>query len=291
MATELAKAYVQIIPSAKGIEGSISSLLDGEATSAGKSAGEKAGAGLCSAIKKGIAAIGIGKLLADGISGASEFETAMANAVKGTDLDIKGLMALLDKKIDEPLNDLLGSEARDADGNLVHERQRVRMTWGQAMQIYASLRQTATYGENVALHGRQGHAEAIRKAAHPALLKLVDGLMRIYNERRGELSDTVRQVTGLPVYNPDPLYMPVKMLSGAREGLDVKTYAWSPLARSLTPRVRNRLDFDLSANLLDIYGSRTQDAVGAISFGVRGIALRSMLARKSVWDAMRKAAG
>ena len=39
MATELGKAYVQIIPSAKGISGSISEAIGGEATSAGKSAG------------------------------------------------------------------------------------------------------------------------------------------------------------------------------------------------------------------------------------------------------------
>ena len=43
MATELAKAYVQIVPSAKGIKGSISEALGGEADSAGKSAGNTLG--------------------------------------------------------------------------------------------------------------------------------------------------------------------------------------------------------------------------------------------------------
>ena len=56
MATELGKAYVQIIPSAKGISGSISSALGGEATSAGKSAGLN----IAGAIKGAIAAAGIG---------------------------------------------------------------------------------------------------------------------------------------------------------------------------------------------------------------------------------------
>lgn len=41
MATELGKAYVQIVPSAKGIKGSIESVLGNEAESAGKSAGGK----------------------------------------------------------------------------------------------------------------------------------------------------------------------------------------------------------------------------------------------------------
>lgn len=56
MATELGKAYVQIIPSAKGIGGAISKELGGEAGSAGKSAGLN----IAGAIKGAIAAAGIG---------------------------------------------------------------------------------------------------------------------------------------------------------------------------------------------------------------------------------------
>lgn len=54
--SDLGKAYVQIIPSAKGISGSISKELGGEVTSAGKTAGMNLG----SAIKGAIAAAGIG---------------------------------------------------------------------------------------------------------------------------------------------------------------------------------------------------------------------------------------
>ena len=43
MATEIGKAYVQIVPSAKGIKGSVSAIIDPEASSAGKSAGESSG--------------------------------------------------------------------------------------------------------------------------------------------------------------------------------------------------------------------------------------------------------
>lgn len=56
MATELGKAYVQIIPSAKGIGSSIASELGGEASSAGVSAGNS----FVGAIKGVIAAAGIG---------------------------------------------------------------------------------------------------------------------------------------------------------------------------------------------------------------------------------------
>ena len=62
--SELAKAYVQIVPSAKGISGSISKELDGEASSAGQSAGGS----IASKIKLAIAAAGIGKVLSSAIS-------------------------------------------------------------------------------------------------------------------------------------------------------------------------------------------------------------------------------
>lgn len=72
MATELAKAYVQIIPSAKGIKGKISEALGGEASSAGKSAGTTLGSSLIGTFRGAIAALGIGKIISDAFSeGAS----------------------------------------------------------------------------------------------------------------------------------------------------------------------------------------------------------------------------
>ena len=50
----LGKAYVQIIPSAEGITGSISSVLDGEAESAGKSGGSKFGSAFGGMLKTGL---------------------------------------------------------------------------------------------------------------------------------------------------------------------------------------------------------------------------------------------
>lgn len=57
MATELGKAYVQIVPSAQGISGSITQSLGGEADSAGKNAGGK----IIGAVKGIIATAAIGK--------------------------------------------------------------------------------------------------------------------------------------------------------------------------------------------------------------------------------------
>ncbi|MGI6086100.1 MAG: hypothetical protein ACOYIF_11825, partial [Acetivibrionales bacterium] len=63
MATELGQAYVQIMPSARGISGSISKVLGPEADSAGLDAGKKVGSNIASAIKTAIVAAGIGKIV------------------------------------------------------------------------------------------------------------------------------------------------------------------------------------------------------------------------------------
>ena len=59
MATELGQAFVQIVPSARGISGSIQKIMDGEGASAGASGGSK----LVGKLKGVIAAAGIGATL------------------------------------------------------------------------------------------------------------------------------------------------------------------------------------------------------------------------------------
>lgn len=71
--TELAKAYVQIVPSAKGIKGKISEELGGEANSAGKSAGLS----IASAIKGAIAAAGIGTALKAAIGEGANLQQSL----------------------------------------------------------------------------------------------------------------------------------------------------------------------------------------------------------------------
>ena len=73
VATELAKAYVQIIPSAKGIQGSIQQELGGEADSAGKSAGNR----ICNAIKGVIATAAIGKALGAALTEGAALEQSI----------------------------------------------------------------------------------------------------------------------------------------------------------------------------------------------------------------------
>lgn len=73
----LGKAYVQIMPSAKGITGSISKLLGGEAKSAGVAAGFGFAGKLVSVASKVIAAAGIGKVFASSIRAGGELEQSI----------------------------------------------------------------------------------------------------------------------------------------------------------------------------------------------------------------------
>lgn len=77
MAIELAKAYVQIVPSAKGIRGSISEALSGEASSAGDEAGEKAGNSFIGKVKGLIAAAGIGAAVKEALSLGADLEQSI----------------------------------------------------------------------------------------------------------------------------------------------------------------------------------------------------------------------
>lgn len=77
MATELASAYVQIIPSARGMKGAITQQLGGEATSAGTSAGASFGSNLVGKLKTVIAAAGIGKVLSDTINEGANLQQSI----------------------------------------------------------------------------------------------------------------------------------------------------------------------------------------------------------------------
>lgn len=77
MATELGKAYVQIIPSAKGIKGKISNVIEPEAKIAGEKAGKSIGSSIVSFATKAIAAAGIGKAFQTALSEGGALEQSI----------------------------------------------------------------------------------------------------------------------------------------------------------------------------------------------------------------------
>ena len=93
MATEIAQAYVQLIPSARGITGKIQSILNPEASAAGQSAGQSLGSSLVGVMKKVIAAAGIGKALSAAISEGAALQQSLGGIetlFKGSADKVKG---------------------------------------------------------------------------------------------------------------------------------------------------------------------------------------------------------
>lgn len=74
---ELGKAYVQIIPSAEGISGAISKVLDPEAAEAGRSSGESFVSKFKSLALKAIAGLGLGKAISMSLSEGGQLEQSI----------------------------------------------------------------------------------------------------------------------------------------------------------------------------------------------------------------------
>ena len=83
MATELGKAYVQIVPSAKGIKGMIEQSMGGDVKSAGGSLGDSMGRSLVKKLVAVVAAAGIGKAIVSGISESVKEGAALEQSLGG----------------------------------------------------------------------------------------------------------------------------------------------------------------------------------------------------------------
>lgn len=93
MATELGKAYVQIIPSAKGISGMIQKEMGGEVASAGVSVGESLGSKMMGAVSGVIAAAGIGQAIGASINEGAALQQSLGGIetlFKGSADKVKG---------------------------------------------------------------------------------------------------------------------------------------------------------------------------------------------------------
>lgn len=74
---DIGSAYVQIIPSARGISGKISEALGGEAETAGHQAGESFAKKFGSIATKAIAALGIGKLIGESLNQGGQLQQSL----------------------------------------------------------------------------------------------------------------------------------------------------------------------------------------------------------------------
>lgn len=140
---DIAKAYVQIIPSAEGIKGGITQVLSGEAVRAGQSAGAKISASL----KKAIIAAGIGKILGDTVSASLKAGAALQQS-------FGGLETLYGDAADAAKQYALAAAEAGIDANTYAE---------QAVSFGAALKQA--YG---------GDTQAAMEAANKAIMDMAD---------------------------------------------------------------------------------------------------------------------
>ncbi len=77
MASKIATAYVQIIPSARGMPGALSQIFDAEMPGAGKKAGGSFGASLVGTLKSVITVAAVGKVLSDSIMAGGALEQSL----------------------------------------------------------------------------------------------------------------------------------------------------------------------------------------------------------------------
>ena len=211
---------------------------------------------------------------------ANETQKCIDNAIKGTGMTYRQFIKLLDEKIPAALN------AKIANG--ITQGMHTSMTWGNAAQLYAELRQTQSYGKNIELHNRQGQAKTIRDEMPVQILRFISGMREVYQHRRGELSDVQERVTGFPVRNPDPLYMPAKMFLEPHGELDIEINAWRPIPKAFAPRIENQRDFDESAHIMSVSTASMRNTALAIAFAESGLDLRSILARKDTYSAIER---
>lgn len=104
MSYELAKAYIQVIPSTRGIKGSLEKELGG----AGKSAGEKAGSGFSSSFGGALKTVGKASAVAlvAGVGAMAAFTKSSVEAGMSFDESMSQVAATMGKTMDELTSDI-----------------------------------------------------------------------------------------------------------------------------------------------------------------------------------------
>ena len=188
---------------------------------------------------------------------------------------------------------------------------KVAPTRGRAMQLLASLVQIGRrvevpdeenpgetknvwvggYHDNIVKHKREGQADELKKLLSPQDLKLIAWMRRWYEQNRAGLSGVSQRLFGIGVYAETGNYMPVKMLLDPQGLEKADGVGWSIFPRSLTPRVKNERDFDTSADILEMWGARMDEAAQWKTHAALGLELRGIFGRAEFQKAVRASHG
>lgn len=142
--TELGKAYVQIIPSAQGIGAKLREALGDEPAKAGEAAGQSLGGRMMGAVKKAIAAAGIGAAFSKALGEGAALEQSLGG-----------------------VETLFGESA----GTVIKNAQRAYQTAGVSANSY--MEQVTSFSATL-LQGLGGDTAAAARYADQALVQMAD---------------------------------------------------------------------------------------------------------------------
>lgn len=231
----------------------------------------------------GMLSDGYNKLCKTKLKYKKQLNGILNKSVAGTGKTVRDMLKLLDTKCDFDLNQKL----------IEKSKQKIRMTWGQVLQLYVSLLQKSSFEDAIKANGREGQDAIIRERLnnYPELLRLAEGLREAYRERRAELSEEFKKITGHEINSPDPFYMPVRRYVKNGEGLDTIVSAWDPFGKTFTPRIKSLNDFDLTASIVPLFIQREQESARVIAYGVLGMRLRAIFGSSEVKEAIANSVG
>ncbi len=170
-----------------------------------------------------------------------------------------------------------------------HQDPNRKPTYGQLLQMYASCLQR-DYRENIEKSGRNQQLAMMEAALSPEDRRFHAWAVEWFKRNRKALSDSVEEVTGLPVTSPDDLYCPVR-IEGDPDGIPAHVVAWSPVPGELNRRVRHGKDFNEGANFFYVLSKQCEIRARTIGYAMTGILLRDTVASRDVRKAAVKHVG
>lgn len=202
----------------------------------------------------------------------------------------RAFMERMHTPVPEDLRAHLTNRRTDAQEQAGREaRQKTRITYGQALQLYASLVQR-DYAQNARIHHRDGaDFDALRRNLTDADVAFVAECSRFMKRIFPDLQAEYAEVTGVTV-GTTPNYWPVK-IDYPQSGLSAEVRAWTPIVAAMEPRRRNGLDFKEEVSAEQMLFSRLDEWARMLAYGKLGIISAAVFGNGDVINAIKNSLG
>ena len=202
----------------------------------------------------------------------------------------RAFMERMHTPVPEDLRAHLTNRRTDAQEQAGREaRQKTRITYGQALQLYASLVQR-DYAQNARIHHRDGaDFDALHRNLSDADVAFIAECSRFMKRIFPDLQAEYAEVTGVTV-GTTPNYWPVK-IDYPRSGLSAEVRAWTPIVAAMEPRRRNGLDFKEEVSAEQMLFSRLDEWARMLAYGKLGVISAAVFGNGDVINAITNSIG